>query len=192
MTTAEKKRVVLCITGASGTIYALRTAEMLAKAECEVCAVVSDCAKTVAQTESETDIEAQLRRAKIENVYAENDFFAPPASGSAKFDAVAIVPCSMKTIGKIANSIADNLIVRAAEVALKERRRLVVVPREAPYATAHLRNMLTLSEAGAVVLPASPAFYFKPATITDLADFVAARILSAIGIEQEFLKEWGK
>lgn len=192
MATSENKRVVLCITGASGTIYALRTAKMLAEAGCEVCAVASDCAKIVARTEACVDLEEELRRAGIENVCAEGDFFAPPASGSAKFDAVAIVPCSMKTIGKIANSIADNLIVRAAEVALKERRRLVVVPREAPYATTHLKNMLTLSEAGAIVLPASPAFYFKPATITDLADFVAARILSAIGIEQEFLKEWGK
>lgn len=192
MATSEKKRVVLCITGASGTIYALRTAKMLAEAGCEVCAVLSDCAKIVARTEACADLESEMKKAGVENVYAEGDFFAPPASGSANFDAVAIVPCSMKTIGKIANSIADNLIVRAAEVALKERRRLVVVPREAPYATTHLKNMLTLSEAGAVVLPASPAFYFNPATITDLADFVAARILSAIGVKQEFLKEWGK
>ena len=97
----------------------------------------------------------------------------------------------MKTLGKIANSIADNLVVRAAEVALKERRRLVVVPRETPLAITHLKNMLELAQAGAVVLPACPAFYHNPKSAGDLVDFVAARVVSSMGIKQDFLKEWG-
>ena len=104
---------------------------------------------------------------------------------------MAVSPCSMKTLGKIANSIADTLAVRAAEVALKERRRLVIVPRETPLALTSMRNMCAVSEAGAVVLPPSPGFYSRPACVGDIIEFVTARTLSAMGAEQSILKEWG-
>ena len=119
-----------------------------------------------------------------------DDFYAPPASGSFKFDAMCILPCSMNTLGKIAGSIADNLLVRAAEVALKERRRLVVCPRESPLALSHIENMKTLFLSGAVVLPVCPAFYNKPKSITDIADFTASRAAAAMGFDGN-LAEWG-
>ena len=138
-------------------------------------------------------MKGNLTAEKIENIsfFDESDFSAPPASGSFFFDAMAVIPCSMKTLGKIANSIADNLVVRAAEVALKERRTLVVVPRETPLALTHLRNMCSLSEAGASILPACPAFYQKPKSVADIADFIAARAAMAMGFKQNIFKEWG-
>lgn len=187
----DKKRIVLAVTGASGLQYAIRTAEMLSEAGCEIFCCATECAKKVAQTELETDLTQALLNAGATRVYSENDFSAPMASGSFYFDAMAVVPCSMKTLGKIANSIADNLAVRAAEVALKERRRLVVVPRETPMSAAQIKNMLELSLAGAVVLPASPAFYNKPQSVDDMVGFVAARITASLGVRQNFLKEWG-
>ena len=119
------------------------------------------------------------------------DFGEPPASGSFNFGAMAVLPCSMNTLGKIANSAADNLLVRAAEVALKERRRLVVCPRETPLALSHIENMRSLFLAGAVVMPACPAFYGKPESVLDLADFIAARAAAAMGFETKTVKEWG-
>ncbi len=187
----DKKRIVLAVTGASGLQYAIKTAEMLAAAECEIFCCATECAKKVAQTELEADLVEALRNAGATRVYSENDFSAPMASGSFYFDAMAVVPCSMKTLGKIANSIADNLAVRAAEVALKERRRLVVVPRETPMNSAQIKNMLELSLAGAVVLPATPAFYNKPQSVDDIVAFVAARITAAVGVRQNYLREWG-
>ena len=145
----------------------------------------------MSQSELDMDLEEELKKVGIDKIYQEDDFSAPMASGSFKFDAMVVVPCSMKTLGKIANSIADNLIVRAAEVALKERRKLVIVPRESPMAMTQIQNMLTLSQAGAIVLPASPAFYYKPKTIEDMVTFIATRILISLEIEQTFLKEWG-
>ena len=186
-----KKRIVLGITGASGIAYAIKTVEMLRQADCEIFCAVSDASKIVAQTEMNIDIEKTLQNAGVDKIYTEHDISAPIASGSFRFDAMAVVPCSMKTLGKIANSIADNLVVRAAEVALKERRRLVIVPRETPLATTQIRNMLALSEAGAVILPASPAFYFKPEKVEEMVSFVSARILASLEIERTFLKEWG-
>ncbi len=191
MCSKNKKRIVLAITGASGIPYAIRLAQMLIKTECEIFCAISNASKIVAKQEMDEELELSLKKIGIKNIYSESDFFAPMASGSFYFDAMVIAPCSMKTLGKIANSIADNLIVRAAEVALKERRRLVVIPREAPLATTQLKNMLTLSEAGATILPASPAFYQKPKTIEDIVDFVAARAFSSLGFEQNYLKEWG-
>ncbi len=187
----DKKRIVIAITGASGAEYALATVSMLKRAGCEIFCIASDAAKDVALRETECELAQSLATAGAEKVYDERDFDAPCASGSFYFDAMAVVPCSMKTLGKIANSIADNLVVRAAEVALKERRRLVVVPRETPLAITHLKNMLEVAQAGAVVLPACPAFYHNPKSAGDLVDFVAARVVSSMGIKQDFLKEWG-
>ncbi|MBE6413415.1 MAG: UbiX family flavin prenyltransferase [Verrucomicrobiaceae bacterium] len=186
-----KKRIVLGITGASGIAYAIKTAEMLKQADCEIFCAVSDASKMVAQEEVGINLVERLQKVGVDKIYAENDISAPIASGSFRFDAMAVVPCSMKTLGKIANSIADNLVIRASEVALKEKRRLVIVPRETPMATTQIRNMLTLSEAGAVILPASPAFYFKPQKVEEMVSFVSARILASLEIERTFLKEWG-
>ena len=121
-----------------------------------------------------------------------SNFSAPQASGSFSFDAAIIAPCSVSSVGKLANGIADNVFLRAAETALRMKRRLVLVPRETPLAPSHLRNMAYLAQCGAVILPPSPAFYHtKNPTAQDLIDFVVARILSAAGIEQNLVKEWG-
>jgi len=198
----ESKRIVIAVTGASGIIYAQRLLSQLLNYDVEIYCIVSNAAKEILKAEiiGAPDIKQALRKivenqniSKIDKIkfFDEDNFFAPCASGSFNFDAMAIVPCSMKTLGKIANSIADNLIVRAAEVALKERRRLVVVPRETPLALTQLRNMCALAEAGAIVMGASPAFYTNPQSIEDLADFIVARILSCMGFKQKILKEWG-
>ena len=164
---------------------------MLNQADCEIFCAITEASKIVAQTELGVNLEETLQKAGAYKIYNEHEISAPMASGSFRFDAMCVVPCSMKTLGKIANSIADNLVIRAAEVALKERRRLVVVPRETPMATTQIRNMLTLSEAGAIILPASPAFYFKPKKVEEMISFVSARILASLEIERTFLKEWG-
>lgn len=119
------------------------------------------------------------------------DFFTPPASGSFRHDGMVIVPCSMGTVGRIANGVSDDLLTRSADVCLKEGRPLVVVPREMPMNVVMLRNLTTLAEAGARVLPASPAWYSRPRTLEDLADTVVARILQSLGIEQRLVPEWG-
>ena len=191
MQNSQTKRIVVAITGASGIPYAESVIKMLLKANCQIFCAISNTAKIVAKQEMDIDLQTTLQNIGVEKIYQEDDFYAPMASGSFYFDAMAIVPCSMKTLGKIANGIGDNLIVRAAEVALKEHRRLVIVPREAPFATTHLKNMFELSQYGAVILPASPAFYHKPQKISDLIDFVASRIVASLGIKQDFLKEWG-
>lgn len=198
----KKKRTVVAITGASGIICALRLLKILMDNKAEIFCIATNSAKEILPHETGGEkcvFDALLKTCpkeyagKIEKIsfFDESDFSAPPASGSFVFDAMAVIPCSMKTLGKISNSIADNLVVRAAEVALKERRRLVVVPRETPLALTHLRNMCSLSEAGAVILPACPAFYQHPKSAIDIADFIAARAAMAMGFKQDILREWG-
>ncbi len=197
MDSAQKKRAVVAITGASGATIGIRTAAMLVRADAEVYCIVSDAAAEIIPDEIDgaPDAAAALERlgvsARTVKFFDERNFRAPPASGSFLFDAMAIAPCSMKTLGKLACGIADNLIVRAAEVALKERRRLVVCPRETPLALSHIRNMETLFLAGATVLPPCVSFYGKPKTADDIADTIAARIVQAMGFKQIFIKEWG-
>ena len=116
--------------------------------------------------------------------------FVPFVSGSAKFDAMVVIPASMGTIGRIAHGFSDSTVARAADVFLKERRKLILVPREAPYNLIHLRNMATLTEAGATIIPASPSFYSKPKTITELVDTIIARVLDHLGIEHKLVKRW--
>lgn len=206
-----KKRFAVAITGASGIIYGLDLLKKLSTFDCEIHCVITEDAKKILSYEFDNkasiiDVLKTLHLSKFWNtpqlqispvqlekikLYDNSDFSAPIASGSFYFDAMAISPCSMKTLGKIANSIADTLSIRAAEVALKERRRLVIVARETPLALTVLRNMCTLTEAGAIILPPVPEFYSKPSCIGDLIDFTTARTLSAMGIEQKFLKEWG-
>ena len=206
-----EKRYVVAITGASGTAFGIDLLRKLATADCKIYCVFTDAAKEIAKTELDgaTNLAEAIRKLESSSywntpqkaideaalskirVCKNSDFAAPIASGSFNFDAMAISPCSMKTLGKIANSLADNLAVRAAEVALKERRRLVLVPRETPLALTSMRNMCAVSEAGAVVLPPVPEFYSDPKCIGDIIEFVTARTLSAMGIEQKILKEWG-
>ncbi len=185
-------RIVVVITGASGAIYARRTLELLlASGQVErIALILSDTAKQVVEHEHE-----QLPCDERVELYDNGELFSSVASGSAAWDAMVIVPASMGTVGRIASGVSQTLIERAADVMLKERRRLVVVVRETPYSLIHLRNMTTLTEAGAVVLPASPSFYSHPSTIEQAVDTVVERIIAHVGVEQthyEFSGREGK
>lgn len=197
------QRVTLAITGASGVQYALRLIECLVAADVQVLLMISRAAQVVAATETELSIPgataaqqeyfSQLFDARTDQikVFSREQWMAPVASGSGAPATMVVCPCSTGTLSAIATGASNNLIERAADVALKERRQLVLVPREAPYSEIHLENMLKLTRMGAVILPASPGFYHKPETINDMIDFVVARILSQIGIEQSFMPRWG-
>ena len=189
------KVLAVAISGASGMPYARRLLEILAKRDFELHVVASKASLPIFESEigrSFADFREDFsKRFKSAKFYGESDFSAPIASGSFKFDAMAVCPCSMKTLGLIANGCGSNLITRAADVALKERRRLVIVARETPLALTHLKNMCAATEAGAVILPACPAFYGKADTVEDLVNFVAARTLAAMGFEQSEISPWG-
>lgn len=177
--------VVVGITGASGLVYGIRLLESM---PCESTVILSADAAKMAAGEtglSKEDIESKAE-ARLDN----DDLCAPLASGSARFDAMVIVPCSMSTLSKIACGIGDNLITRVASVALKERRRLVLVPRETPLSTIHLENMCRLSTAGAVVMPACPAFYTSPRSVDDVVGFVVGRVLDQLGLEHNLYRRW--
>ncbi len=193
--------VFLGITGASGAPYAARLLEALAAADCEIGVSASSAAIEVIATELYGD--ARLSRDEtlarllehaggVATVYDPNDWKAPYASGSAKVDAYVICPCSMGTLGTIASGAMQNLIHRAASVALKEERRLVLMPRETPLSAIHLRNMLTLREAGATILFLAPGFYHAAETVADLVDFIVARALDQLGLEHTLAKRWGQ
>jgi 4-hydroxy-3-polyprenylbenzoate decarboxylase len=179
-------RLAVCITGASGAPYAYRLLRAL-KGRAEL--VISADAEEVIRME--TGRTAQDFRALAAASYANDDFHAPFASGSAPHDAVVVVPCSMNTLSKIALGLSDNLITRAAAVALKENRKLVLVPRETPLTAIHLEHMLTIARLGGTVLPAMPGFYHEPKTLEDLVDFVVARILDHLGVEHDLMRAWG-
>jgi 4-hydroxy-3-polyprenylbenzoate decarboxylase len=194
-------RVFLGVTGASGAPYAERLLHALAAAGCEVGLTASGSGIEVIATELYGD--PSLARDEVlerfvgdaspqVTVYAENDFKSPYASGSAKVDAYVICPCSMATVGTLATGAMQNLIHRAASVALKERRKLVLVPRETPLSSIHLRGLTTLNDAGAVILFAAPGFYHRPTSIDDLVDFVVARCLDQLGVENAVAPRWGQ
>ena len=183
-----KKRIVVGITGASGAPYARRLLQVLGRrddAEIGVC--VSQTAPEVWALECGGD----LRETVAQPIWGVRDYKAPFASGSAGWHAMAIVPCSMGTAGRIAHGISDTLLTRAADVMLKERRTLVVVPRETPLGLVHLENLLQLARLGAVVLPAMPSFYGKPASLDDAIDTVVGRILDNLGLDHDLLRRWG-
>lgn len=180
-------RFIIGITGASGGIYAKRLAMHLKNLGHYVVAIPTDTAREVLQYECQMDVFDFCD--EVMNV---NDFFAECASGSASFAGMAVVPCSMGTLGRIAAGTSDNLLVRSADVCLKERRRLVIVPREMPYNLIHLENMERVTRAGAVVIPASPQFYSKPASIEELVDTVVAKILTHLGVEHQIVPSWEK
>jgi len=193
-------RVFLGITGASGAPYAARLLDALAAADCEIGVCASSAGVEVLATElygnaklsRDETLARLLEHAPQATLYDPNDWKAPFASGSAKVDAYVVCPCSMGTLGTIASGAMQNLIHRAASVAIKEERRLIVMPRETPVSAIHLRNMLTLREAGATILFLAPGFYHGAETVDDLVDFVVARALDQLGIENAAAKRWGR
>lgn len=193
----------VAVTGASGAPYALRLMHELVKRGHNVYISISKEGLSIINDEtgvllkgSETEIQYALERqldAKEGQIqyFDEENLYASIASGSAPVDAMAIIPCSMKTLAAVANGYASNLIERAADVMIKEGRTLIVVPRETPLSAIHLRNMLSLAELGCRVIPAMPAFYHNPKRVQDMVDFIVGRVLDAIGIENDLAPRWG-
>ncbi len=177
--------VLVGVSGASGAAYAHRLIEVLGE---RADVILSRDAETVIKFETGLTVKEFTRGAR--RVYRGDDLAAAPASGSHPFDALVIVPCSGTTVAKIASGIADNLVTRAAAVALKEQRKLILVPRETPLSAVALENLLKLAKLGVVILPASPGFYGKPAEVSDLVDFVAARILDHLNIKHKLGPRW--
>lgn len=196
------RRVAVAVTGASGAIYAARTIAALLAEGCELELVFSDYGRRLMLDELGPDAKVErLGELLIERygagvrrgsfvVHNNKDLGASLASGSHRCDSMVIVPCTMKTLAGVAHGLSHSLIERAADVMLKEKRRLVLVPRETPLSLPDLRNMVLCAEAGAMILPAMPAFYQQPKTIDDLADFLAGKILNALGFEQHLFPPW--
>ncbi|MDQ5878257.1 MAG: flavin prenyltransferase [Pseudomonadota bacterium] len=201
------KTVCLAFTGASGMPYGIRLLECLLESGCHVQLLYSQVAQVVARQEMGLELPARPKEAaayfreryaasvaqaggSIE-AYGREEWFAPMASGSNPPDAMVICPCTMGTLAAIAQGLANSLIERAADVVLKERRTLILVPRETPFSSIHLENMLRLSQAGAVILPPNPGFYNQPQSVQEVIDFVVARILDHLGIEHRLMKRWG-
>jgi len=184
-----RKKIVVGITGASGAPYARRVLAVLKRREdVEVAVCVSQTAPEVWALECGGD----LREAIGLPVWGVRDFRAPFASGSAGWQAMVVVPCSMGTVARIAHGVSDTLVTRAADVMLKERRTLIVVPRETPLSVVHLDNLAYLARAGALVLPAMPSFYGKPETLDDAVDTVVGRILDHLGLDHDLVRRWGQ
>ena len=198
----ETLRVAVGITGASGALYAVRTVAALLAAGVRVDLVVSDFGRRLLTDELGPEAAADRLGSYLTArygvaiapdaliVHRNRDLGATIASGTSPCDAMVIVPCSMKTLAGVAHGLSRNLIERAADVALKERRRLVIVPRETPMSLPQLRNMVLCAEAGAHLLPAMPAFYQRPATLDDLADFMAGKIVSCLGLDHDLFPAW--
>lgn len=194
----ESLPVVLAITGASGAPYAVRLLEQLAAADRQVWLIVSSHGLRLLQTEMDIDSVDALRKRvgvdawrRLVTVYDDADRGAAPASGSARNAGMVICPCSMGTLSAVSIGASRSLVERAADVVLKERRPLVLVPRETPLSAIHLRNMLRLARAGAVILPAAPGFYHRPQTVQELVDFIVARVLDHLGVEHALVRRWG-
>lgn len=198
------RRVTLAITGASGVQYGLRLLQCLLELDTQVLLMVSRAAQVVIATETDLKLpgapEAMetflsehfgARVGQIK-VYGREQWMAPVASGSGAPSAMVVCPCSTGTLSAIACGASNNLIERAADVALKERRQLLLVPREAPYSEIHLEHMLKLTRMGAVVVPASPGFYQRPQTVEEMVDFIVARLLAQLGFDQTLLPRWGE
>ncbi|MDP2832962.1 MAG: flavin prenyltransferase UbiX [Pseudomonadota bacterium] len=197
------KRITLALTGASGMSYGLRLLECLLRAGCQVDLLISQAARIVAK--QELDLQLPAGNAEVAaffdhrftghhgrlTAYGKEEWFAPAASGSNPATAMVVCPCTMGTLAAIAQGLADNLIERAADVMLKEKRPLILVPRETPFSLIHLRNMTALAEAGATILPANPGFYHRPAGVEQVVDFIVARILDHLGVEHELIQPWG-
>ncbi|MFK5948237.1 MAG: flavin prenyltransferase UbiX [Methylococcales bacterium] len=201
---SDKKVIILAISGASGVQYGIRLLEQLLTHEHKVYLLVTRAAHVVISMETELawpannhELHDQLcKRYGVDEkqlkVCGESEWASPIASGSATVDAMVVCPCSMGSLSSIAVGASANLLERAADVILKERKKLVLVPRETPFSDIHLENMLKLSRMGAVVLPANPGFYNKPQTVEDIVDFMVARVLDHLGIKQELQPKWGE
>ena len=197
------KTICLAFTGASGIPYGVRLLECLLAAGCRVQLLYSQVAQIVARQEMALELPARASEAQIFfrerfaslpgslEVYGREEWFAPVASGSNPPDAMIVCPCTMGTLASIAQGMASNLIERAADVVLKEGRKLVLVPRETPFSMIHLENMLRLSRAGAVILPPNPGFYHHPESVGELVDFVVARILDQVAVPHSLMQRWG-
>jgi 4-hydroxy-3-polyprenylbenzoate decarboxylase len=198
----EGRSYALAITGASGAIYAMRTMAALLERNCHLEVVISDYGKRLLHDELGDGASVNRLREYLVATYGEpaargtfdvlsnKDLGAGIASGSHDCEAMVIVPCSMKTLAGVAHGLSRNLVERAADVMLKEKRRLVIVPREAPMSLPQLKNMVLCAEAGAMILPAMPAFYQMPKTLDDLADFMAGKILAALGLSHTLYPKW--
>ena len=197
------KRITLALTGASGMAYGLRLLECLLRAGCSVDLLISQAARIVAKQELDLQLPAgtaqlveffdqryQGHAGKLA-AYGKEEWFAPAASGSNPADAMVICPCTMGSLAAIAHGLADNLIERAADVILKEKRPLILVARETPFSLIHLRNMTALAEAGATILPANPGFYHRPQNVEQIIDFVVARVLDQLAIPHALMQRWG-
>jgi flavin prenyltransferase len=191
-------RLVVAVTGASGAIYAQRFLQQAVHHCSEIHLILSKQAVQVAQTELGVDLTISDFSTKswLGEEYPQiklcdsSNYFTPPASGSYRHDGMVILPCSMGTAGRIANGISDDLVTRSADVCLKEKRKLIVVPREMPWNLIMLRNLTQLAEAGATIMPACPAWYTNPNSLEELADTVVARVLQNLGIDQDIQKQW--
>lgn len=180
--------MIIGVSGASGTIYAIKLLEALKEANVETHLIISKAAEEIIKFENELSKEALIKLAS--QFYEVNDLKALVTSGSYKTDGMIIVPCSMKTLAGVASGYADNLILRAADVTLKEKRPLVLVVRETPLNLIHLENMVKAAKAGAIILPASPAFYHKPKTISDIVNYIVGKILNIFNLPYKFKVEW--
>ncbi|MBL0713604.1 MAG: UbiX family flavin prenyltransferase [Desulfosarcina sp.] len=196
-----KRRIVVGVTGASGTVYAMNLLRALIRQPLEVHLILTADGRKVAAHEIGQEgrivdiLEKHfgaVRHPEARLVEHDPDnYFAAPASGSFRHDGMVVLPCSMKTLAAVASGLAGNLLTRAADICLKERRPLVLVPRETPLSRLHLENMLRVTEAGGIILPPSPGFYHRPSTLEDLVNFVVARVMDQIGINHDLLHEWG-
>jgi 4-hydroxy-3-polyprenylbenzoate decarboxylase len=182
-------RLIVGISGASGVIHGVRLLQVLQSLPVETHLIMSRTAEiTLAH---ETDFKVKQVQALADQVHRADDLAAPPSSGSFRTIGMVIAPCSMRSLGELASGVTTSLLTRAADVALKERRRLVLLTRETPLHSVHLRNMLTLSDMGAVIAPAMPAFYSRPQTLDDVIDHTVARVLDLFGLDGGRLKRWG-
>lgn len=198
-----EKKITLAITGASGSVYALRLLECLVAANYQVYLLCSSAARVVFDTEVGLKIPTspsaasqffiEKFNAKPEQIIAfgKEQWFSPVASGSAAPKVMVVCPCSTGTLSAISLGMSDNLIERAADVVIKERGQLILVPRETPFSTIHLQNMLSLSQIGVTIMPAAPGFYHQPQKINDLVDFMVGRLLDHLNIEQSIMPRWG-
>ncbi len=200
----KPETVTLAMTGASGAVYALRLFECCLRSNVHVQFITSQPGQIVVGMETELKLTGSPQKMRQQfadffdtdpeliSVYSKDQWTAPPASGSSVADAMVVCPCSMGTLASIAVGSSDNLIHRAADVAIKEGRKLILVPRETPFSAIHLENMLKLSRLGVVILPPSPGFYQGVDSVSDLVDFVVARILDQLGIDNELSPRWGQ
>jgi len=183
----DTKKIIIAVTGASGSVYAQRLIDLLEGQKHELSVVVSDYASQVIQAEI-----GKLKTSPATKKFNNRSMNAPFASGSAIHEAMVVIPCSMGTLGRIASGASDDLILRAADVFLKEKRKLILVPRETPLNLIHARNLVAVIEAGAHVIPAMPSFYSKPKDLEEAVDTVVSRVMDALGVTNPIAKRWGQ